>query len=83
MVDPTQILDNILKYAVAPLGAFIWWLFKKYDMKIESLEIRMHQMEKETVVLATKMDSLKEDMTEIKATLNTLITMLQNRKNIQ
>lgn len=64
------------------LGLFVWWLFKKYDLRIETLEHRMHKMEKDTVVLETKLDALKEDMMEIKATLNTLIAMLQNRGNI-
>lgn len=79
MVEISGFIDVVLKYAVAPIGAFVWWLFKKYDYRIDSLEIRMHEMEKETAILSTKLDAIKEDMVEIKTTLNTLITMLQNR----
>lgn len=82
MVEFSSVIDTVLKYAVAPVGAFVWWLFKKYDLRIESVEARINIIEKDNAVLNTKLDNLKEDMTEIKATLNTLIAMLQNRDRI-
>ncbi len=82
MVEIGAVLDTVLKYAVAPIGAFVWWLFKKYDLRIDVVESKINLLERDNAVLNTKLDNLKEDMTEIKATLNTLIAMLQNRDRI-
>ncbi len=83
-------IDSVYKYLIAPLGVFFWWLFRKYDQRIDSnekaIELLRHDIERlesrlsqEVAVFEVKLDSLKEGIDEIKLQLNKLFDILQKR----
>ena len=83
-------IDSIYKYLLAPLGVFFWWLFRKYDQRIELLEKSNeqlkhdverleHRLEQEVAVFEVKLDTLKEGIDDIKIQLNKLFDILQRR----
>jgi len=83
-------VDSIYKYLIAPLGIFFWWLFRKYDQRIEALEksneqLRHdverleHRLSQEVAVFEVKLDTLKEGIDDIKIQLNKLFDILQKR----
>lgn len=83
-------LDSIYKYCIAPLGVFFWWLFKKYDAKMDKhdqeLEILKRELEKldqrlsnEVKVFEVKLDSLREGIDDIKLQLNKLFDILSRK----
>jgi hypothetical protein len=83
-------LDSVYKYLIAPLGIFFWWLFRKYDQRIEDnvkgLELLRHDVEKlesrlsqEVAVFEVKLDTLKDGIDDIKIQLSKLFDILQKR----
>ncbi len=68
-MDIGQLLESFFKYALAPLAAVIWWLFKKQDTRIEQLEKRMNDNEKTLIELRTEFKFIREDIAEIKTML--------------
>ena len=65
-MDIGQLIDVFLKYALAPLVAIVWYVFKKQDSRIEQLEIRMNDSEKTLIELRTEFKFIREDIAEIK-----------------
>lgn len=63
----------LLQYAVAPLVAVVAYLFKKQQLKIEELERRVGDTEKMTAILNVKIDSLKDDLRDIKRNIARLV----------
>lgn len=61
-----QLLDIFLKYALAPLAAMIWYMFKKQDGRIEQLEKRMTDNEKTLIELRTEFKYIRQDIASIK-----------------
>lgn len=83
-------IDSIYKYLLAPLGIFFWWLFRKYDQRIELLEKSNEQLKhdierlesrlsQEVAVFEVKLDTLKDGIDDIKIQLNKLFDILQKR----
>lgn len=71
-MDLGSILDVFLKYALAPLAAVIWYMFKKQDSRIENLESRMNNNEKTLIELRTEFKFIREDIAEIKSMVSKL-----------
>lgn len=61
-----QIIDMFLKYALAPLVAVIWYMFKKQDSRIDNLEKRMSDSEKTLIELRTEFKYIRADIASIK-----------------
>jgi len=68
-----HIIETVLKYAIAPMIAMFFWMFKKHDKKVQSLEARVNILEKDTAVVKSKLDDIKEDIREIKKGIDKLI----------
>lgn len=73
----------ILAYIICPLAvAFIGYLMKSHLEEVAELKEKIaHFMTESQVrqVLEDKLDPLKEDISEIKATLNHILTMLVDK----
>lgn len=63
----------LLQYAVAPMVAVGVYLFKKQQLKIEELERRVGDTEKMTAILNVKIDSMKDDLRDIKRNIARLV----------
>lgn len=70
-------MDDVLKllfqYAVAPLAAFVFWVYKKQHIKVEKLEQRITNVETATAVIKVMVDSIHEDIREIKRSIEKLV----------
>jgi len=62
----------VLQYAVAPLGAFCVWTYKKHNHKVEKLEDRVANVETSTAVIRVMVDSIHQDIRDIKRSLEKL-----------
>ena len=76
-MDMSVITEYIYKYILVPATIFIWWIFKKYDKRLDEVENRLKDVEKETAVLDAKLDGLKEGIDDIKDQLHRLFDMLK------
>lgn len=79
-MDLSSAADVIYKYLLAPVVMFVWWLFKKYDTRLDAMEQRINRIETETAILETKLDSLKAGIDDIKAQLQRMFDMLESRR---
>lgn len=79
-MDNINLLDLLYRFILVPVVYFIWWLFRKYDKRIDELESRINKIERETAVLENKIDSLKEGIDDIKSQLNRLFNLLTTRE---
>lgn len=68
-----DVIKLILQYAVAPLGAFVVWTYKKQHQKVDKLEDRIASVETSTAVIQVKVDSIHEDIREIKRSIEKLV----------
>jgi hypothetical protein len=71
MVEPT-FLSLALQYAVAPLGAFCFWMYKKNHQTIDKLGDRVSSVETSTAVIKVMVDSIHQDIRDIKRSLDKL-----------
>lgn len=67
-----NLLQIALQYAVAPLGAFCVWTYKKQHSKVEKLEERVASVETATAVIKVMVDSIHQDIRDIKRSLDKL-----------
>jgi hypothetical protein len=78
-----EIADVAFKYVIAPvisaLTGFMFWLYKKQQMKIELLEQRVSVVEKNTAVTEVKIDAMKDDIKDIKNGVDKLIEKLYHK----
>jgi hypothetical protein len=90
-MDLIGVLDSVYKYCIAPLGIFFWWLFKKYDAKLdrheEELDLLRKELDKldqrvtqEVKVFEVKLDALRDGIDDIKSQLGRLFDILERRK---
>jgi hypothetical protein len=61
-----DILKMILQYAIAPLVAFIFWQYKKLHTRVDVHEQRIAGVEKSTAVIQVMVDTIREDIRDIK-----------------
>lgn len=82
-----HLLTVVGKFIVAPIAVVGWWMFKRRDKemheqrtsvnkRIARLERRMAASEKETAVISSKLDNIREDNREIKESLTRLTDKL-------
>ena len=71
MTDP-NILTLALQYAVAPLGALCFWMYKKNHQRVDRLEDRVSSVETSTAVIKVMVDSIHQDIRDIKRSLDKL-----------
>lgn len=69
-----QLLELALRYAVAPLLAVVWYMFKKQDNRIENLEKRTTDVEKTLIEIRTDFRYITKDISEIKDILKKMQT---------
>ena len=60
--------------AIAPLGAFFIWTYKKHQSKVEQLEHRISQVEKSTAIIQVMVDHIRDDIKDIKAGIDKLVS---------
>lgn len=75
-----NLLDFLYKFAVVPITALCWWLFRKSDTRIEKLESRMNQVERSLDVLKSQMADIREDLARIEKGINLLLLRENKRK---
>ncbi len=68
-----SILATILQYAIAPVGAFLFWLHKKSTGRIDNIERRVANVERSTAVIEAMIDNIREDLREIKRGIEKLV----------
>lgn len=68
-----DMIKLIVQFAVAPLAAFVVWTYKKQHMKVEKLEHRLTNVETSTAVIKVMVDSIHEDIREIKRSIEKLV----------
>ncbi len=73
-------LPSIINIIATPILIFFWWLFKKYDRRLEVVEERITRIELEAAVLETKLDHVKAGIDDIKSQLQRLFDMLTSNK---
>jgi len=61
-----QLIEVILRYAIAPLLAVVWYMFKKQDNRIEALEKRTTDVEKTLIEIRTDFKYITKDISDIK-----------------
>lgn len=71
-----EVVKALLQYAIAPLGAFLIWSFKKHQAKVDSLEQRISQVEKSTAIIQVMVDHIRDDIKDIKAGIDKLISRI-------
>lgn len=72
-MDIADIIKVFLQYAIAPLGAFVVWTYKKQLIKVEKLERRLTNVETSTAVIKVMVDSIHEDIRDIKRSIEKLV----------
>ncbi len=73
-MDLGQLLEIILRYAVAPLLAVVWYMFKKQDNRIDNLEKRTTDVEKTLIEIRTEFKYVSKDISDIKHILEKMQT---------
>lgn len=68
-----EVIELILRYAIAPFAMVAWWLFKKQDMRLEMLEKRTNELEHLTSRVEVEIAYISRDIREIKDGINKLI----------
>ncbi len=66
-------LQVVLQYAVAPLGAFCVYTYKKQTEQVTKLEERVASVETSTAVIKVMVDSIHQDIREIKRAIEKLV----------
>lgn len=69
-----QLIELVLKYALAPLLAVVWYMFKKQDNRIDQLEKRTTDVEKTLIEIRTEFKYVSKDIHEIKHMIEKLST---------
>jgi peptidoglycan hydrolase CwlO-like protein len=62
-------MDHLWDAATAAFSAalgFVIWMFKKHSDRIDEMDKRLVEVEKTTAIIETKLDGMKEDISEIK-----------------
>ncbi len=67
-----NILSALMQYAVAPLGIFCFWMYKKNHQRVDRLEERIASVETSTAVIRVMVDSIHQDIRDIKRSLEKL-----------
>lgn len=73
-------LLSIINTVASPVLIFFWWLFRKYDRRLEIVEERITRIELEAAVLETKLDHVTAGIDEIKSQLQRLFDILTSNK---
>lgn len=68
-----EILKLILQYAIAPLGAFVVYTYKKQALKVDKLEERIASVETSTAVIKVMVDAIHQDIRDIKRNIEKLV----------
>lgn len=76
----TDIISGFWKYLIVPILAAIGWLWRKQDTEIKELKLDVAKLKIENAVMANKLDTMKEDLQEIKYSLNKLLDVLQCKR---
>ena len=82
-----HVLSLVWKWLVAPVAIVGWWMFKKRDAEMQRdkrntqkrlghLERRMMQVEKESAVIHSKINDIRDDNSEIKQNVRRLTDKL-------
>ncbi len=71
-MDDPNIFNVALQYAVAPLGAFCFWMYKKNHQRVDRLQDRIASVETSTAVIKVMVDSIHQDIRDIKRSLEKL-----------
>ncbi len=69
----STILHGLLQYAIAPLAAFCLYTYKKQALKVDKLEERVASVETSTAVIKVMVDSIHQDIREIKRSIEKLV----------
>lgn len=69
-----QLIEIVLRYALAPLLAVVWYMFKKQDNRIDALEKRTTDVEKTLIEIRTEFKYVSKDIAEIKHLLEKMQT---------
>lgn len=67
-----SILNAALQYAFAPLAAFCFWVYKKNHQQVDKLAERVASVETSTAVIKVMVDSIHQDIRDIKRNLDKL-----------
>lgn len=68
-----DIIHGLLQYAIAPLAAFCIYTYKKQSLKVDKLEERVSSIETSTAVIRVMVDSIHQDIREIKRSIEKLV----------
>lgn len=68
-----EVLTLVLQYAVAPLGAVGWFIYKKQDARLDALEKRTNDLDKMIGKIETELQYISRDIKDIKSALDRLI----------
>lgn len=71
-----EILEMVIRYAILPLLSVIctvgWALYKKHDMRLDTLENRQNDIEKVVIEIKTEFKYISRDIKEIKELLKSI-----------
>lgn len=73
MIKMDDAVKFLIQFAVAPLAAFVIWTYKKHQNKVDKLEKRITTVETATAVINVMVDSIHEDIREIKRSIEKLV----------
>ncbi len=74
-MDDTSLIKTVIGIIASSVGGFLVWCVKKSSNRMDLLEKRMSDNEKDLEVLSERVDNMREDLKEIKAMLQQLLTM--------
>ncbi len=68
-----DLLSMALQYAIAPLAGFVLWIYKSQHSKVDAMDKRVADLEKQSAVLGAIVDTIREDIKDIKRGIEKLV----------
>lgn len=66
MIELWPIIETLLKVIAAPVIGLMIWAIQRHAERVNRLNDRVTQLEKETAVIFTKLDSMDKKIDDIK-----------------
>ncbi len=68
-----DLLNMVLQFAIAPVGAYFFYVYKKQTSRIEELDKRVASIETSTAVIKVVVENIKDDIREIRHGIEKLV----------
>ena len=77
ILETMDIIKYSLNFIAVPLFAAVWWGFKKHMIRVDGIDKRLTDNERDIAVIEAQMLNIKEDISEIKYGINNLLVLLR------